>query len=87
VPIPDEQILLDYVHPNGPRVTHMRGLLLVNAMDNFKGWGVYDRYLEALSEKDRDRLVSTVVTSWVPIEAAELHYETASNLGIPDSVI
>ncbi len=87
MPAPDGEVLLDYVHPDGPRVTHMRGLLLVNAINNLKSWGVYDRYLEALSEKDRDWLVSTIVTSWVPIEAAELHYRTASQLNIPNSTI
>lgn len=78
-------VLLDYTHPEGPHVTHVRGLLLTNAIDNFKRWGVYEAYMSALSDEGRTWLVSTLATSWVPIEAAVAHYRKTSTLGISDS--
>ena len=79
------EILLDYESPTGPEVTHIRGLLLINAMDNLRSWGVFEAYLDLLSVDQRTLLTATIATSWVPIEHAVLHYETVEQLAIDET--
>ena len=83
----EPETLVEYVHPEGPLVTHVRGTMLVNAAENLKTWGVYDRYLELLQLDDRIWLVSTLATSWVPIETADAHYTAVGKLSIPDASV
>lgn len=54
------EILLDHESTHGPKVTHLRGLLLMNALDNLRGWGVYEKYLQLITPEYRSLLQSTI---------------------------
>jgi hypothetical protein len=81
------QILLDHQSPHGPKVTHLRGLLMMDALENLRGWGVYETYLERITPEYRSLLQSTLATSWVPVEHAVTHYSVAQTLGITDESV
>jgi hypothetical protein len=69
--------LLDYTSPHGPRVTHVRGILLANAQNNLREFGILEHYLEALPEHARGPLKGVIASSWIDMEIAVLHYRTA----------
>lgn len=81
------QVLLAYESPHGPKVTHLRGLLLMNALDNLRSWGVYEAYLERLTPEYRSLLMTTLATSWVPVEHAITHYQVAQQLDITQQMV
>lgn len=74
------EVVLDYTSPLGPNVTHMRGTLLVNSLDNLRTLGLYDRYLSALPASHRDVIPYTIAATWIPIDIALMHYETCDAL-------
>lgn len=69
-----DQILLEYTSPHGPLVTHLRGTVLASTQQNLKDLGLYDRYMDALTQEDRTRMSSLIASSWVDIEFATQHY-------------
>ena len=78
------EVVLDYVSPLGPNVTHMRGTLLVNSLDNLRTLGLYDRYLEALPPSHQEVIPYTIAASWIPIDIALIHYETCDAIGLSE---
>lgn len=78
------EVVLDYTSPLGPNVTHMRGTLLVNSLDNLRALGLYDRYLETLPPSHRDVIPYAIAASWIPIDIALLHYETCDAMGLSE---
>ena len=78
------ELAFEHVSAQGPRVKQIRGILLVNAIDNLREWGVYDRYLEALPAHARSVLPAVIASSWVDMDVAITHYETTENLGIDE---
>jgi hypothetical protein len=75
---------VDHVSAHGPKVTQLRGILLVNALANLREWGVYDRYLERLPPDARYTLPSIIASSWVDVGVAITHYEASAQLGIDE---
>jgi hypothetical protein len=78
------EVVLDYTSALGPNVTHMRGTLLVNSLDNLRAIGMYDRYLEVLPASHREVIPYTIAASWIPIDIAMLHYETCDAMGLSE---
>jgi hypothetical protein len=76
------ELLIDHVSAQGAQVTHIRGILLMNALDNLREWGLYERYLELLPQHARYMLQSVIASSWVEIAVASTHYEASEQLGI-----
>jgi hypothetical protein len=79
------ELLIDHVSAHGPQVTHIRGILLMNALDNLREWRLYERYLERLPQDARYMLQSVIASSWVEIGVAIMHYEASAQLGIEQS--
>ncbi|MEY4515125.1 MAG: hypothetical protein RLZZ450_7247 [Pseudomonadota bacterium] len=78
------EVILDYMSALGPNVTHMRGTLLVNSLDNLRALGLYDRYLGTLPASHQDVIPYTIAASWIPIDIALLHYETCDAMGLSE---
>lgn len=78
------EVVLDYMSPLGPNVTHMRGTLLVNSLDNLRALGLYDRYLDTLAPSHREVIPYTIAASWIPIDIALIHYETCDGMGLSE---
>lgn len=76
----DPELLVDHVNEHGPRVTHIRGTMIVNSRDSLREVGVYERYAELLPASHRDTLLYCLAASWLPIEDAQVHYQTCDQL-------
>ncbi len=71
----------------GPKVTHMRGLLLVKSVDNLRAAGLFERYAEGLDPTYKHQVLFTLASSWVPIEICDAHYAACDRMGLADSEI
>ena len=76
--------MVDHVSAHGTQVTQLRGILLMNAIDNLREWGLYERYLERLPPDARYTLQAVIASSWVDVGVAITHYEASAQLGIDE---
>lgn len=81
------EVLLDYLSPDGPVVTHVRGTLLATSLRVVKDANLYDRYVAALPKVHEEALLYSVASSWLPVDVMLAHYMTLESLGIPDEAI
>ncbi len=79
-----ERIILDYLSPYGPSVTHMRGTVISGALSNLKGAGFYDRYVGLLPSRYRETVIYGLASSWVTIDAVIAHYAACDELGLSE---
>jgi len=82
LPADQGELLVEHLSAYGPRVLRLRGILLMNAIENLRQWGVYERYLEQLSDGTQDALRSVIASSWVPIETVIEHYRVSDRLDV-----
>lgn len=82
---PAGRILIDHLHPEQSSVTHVKGLILVNSLDNLKRAGQFERYQVLLPEAHREAVLYAIAASWVPIAAAVAHYEACDQLMLSDA--
>jgi hypothetical protein len=78
------KVFLEYKHPDGASVTHIRGTLLVNSVTNLKLVGLYDTYAALLAPTDRERITTAIAASWQPVEVASAHYAACDQLDRDD---
>ena len=67
--------IVDYQSPEGPTITHVRGIMLMNSLGNLRELGLYDEYTRRMTPTDFDALAQSLATSWVPVRHAVAHYE------------
>lgn len=79
------KVLVDYRSPDGPTVTHMRGLLFVDALENLRTWDLYARYEQHIAREHRDAIAQALASSWVPMEHAIAHYAACDALQLNGS--
>jgi hypothetical protein len=77
-----ETVLADHVSEDGPTVTHVRGILLANGLQNLRQFGLYDTYCRLIPANHLEALQELVATTWLPVEHALAHYETCDRLSI-----
>jgi hypothetical protein len=80
------RVLLHHTSAHGPTVTHVRGILLANAQQNMKDFGMYQHYLELLPPTARGHLEGLIAASWIDIELALIHYMTVEQVAIQRNV-
>ncbi|MEM1416887.1 MAG: DUF2378 family protein [Myxococcota bacterium] len=64
-------------------MTRVRGTLLGSSITALRERGLYEAYLAALGESEREELVTLVPMSWIDIELALTHYRLVDRL-VPD---
>lgn len=69
------RLLIDHHSAAGPKVTQVRGSLVVSSLQTLRELGHYARYLELLKPEQRETVLGTLAMSWVSIETAMAHYE------------
>lgn len=77
---PPGEVLLDYVSPLGRTVTHVRGTVLVTALENLRSMNAFDRYFECLPSRYRDDIVYAIASSWLPVQLVVTHYNVCDEL-------
>ena len=80
------RVLLHHTSAHGPTVTHVRGILLANAQQNLKDFGLYQHYLELLPSSARGHLEGLIAASWIDIELALIHYMTVEQVAIARNI-
>lgn len=80
-------IVVDHQSSHGPAVTHIRGILLVKSLENLRKAELYERYVQALDPAQREQVLGAMATSWVPVEAAEMHYAACDRLALDEPMI
>jgi hypothetical protein len=78
------EVVVDYRSPGGPVVKSVRGVLLLSYVERLKAYGHYDRYLAAIPEAPRERLLYTTAMSWVPVELAMFHFAACDGLALTE---
>jgi len=79
-----DEVVCDHQSAGGPRVTQVRGTLLVSSLQTLRDAGHYERYLEQLAEPYREQVLYAIALSWVPVEVAIAHYAACDALSLPD---
>lgn len=77
---PSGKVVLEYTSPHGPKVTHVRGILLANAQNNLRELGVWEQYLARLPEVARGQLSGVIAATWMDVDIAAVHYQTAGQV-------
>jgi hypothetical protein len=80
-----EQVLLDYVDSNGPRVTHTRGILIAGSRAGLQSLGLFEQYAALLPPLHKDALLYCVANSWLPMDETLAHFEACDRLELTRS--
>jgi hypothetical protein len=80
----EPKLLVDHVSPLGPRVTNVRGSLLLASLKLLKESGHYPTYEADLPKEFRDTIVYALAASWLPSAAFVAHYDTVDRLNLSD---
>lgn len=81
------RIVVDYRSPDGPTVTHIRGMLLSNSLSSLRALNLEERYLDVLPASARTELNGIIASSWVEIEVAMMHFQVFERFEVPDEKI
>jgi hypothetical protein len=68
-------------------VTEARSTLIVSGIQTLRANGLYERYVELLSPRLRQDIMSLVAGLWIPGELALEHYRTMDRLALGKSTI
>jgi hypothetical protein len=78
------RVAVDYNSPDGPTVTHMRGMLVMNFLSKLRKRGFEEGYLKLLPPEARGGLDGVIASSWVEVDTALVHFRACEGLAIPD---
>jgi hypothetical protein len=67
--------------------TEARSTLIVSGIQTLRAKGLYDRYVDLLSPRLRQEIMSLVAGLWIPAELALEHYRTMDGLQLSTSAI
>jgi hypothetical protein len=79
------KVVLDYVAPEGPRVTHVRSTLLSSSVQTLRELGHFERYVASLPADTRDTILLTLAATWLPVAVADVHYAACDALRLSDA--
>lgn len=75
-----EEVVLDYMSPDGERITHIRSTLISSSIQTLKALGLLERYLDALAKKHHDAMLAPRAPSWTSEEEAAIHYAACNDM-------
>ena len=76
----DPKLLLEHVSPRGPKVTDVRGGLVLQSLKLLRDVGLYDAYAEALPPEHRETLLEALAASWISAPALVAHFRVVDAL-------
>lgn len=82
-----QRVLLDHSSTHGAIMRNVRGSLIASSLQTLREQGHYERYLALLPAQFRDTVLYGVASSWLPLEAAEAHYQACDDLALDDTEI
>jgi hypothetical protein len=84
VSVDERRVLLSHTSPGGPSAKHVRGSLIASSLQTLREVGLYDRYLKRLPATFRDDVLFALASSWLPMAAAEAHYQACEELELDE---
>jgi hypothetical protein len=79
------QGLVEYVSPYGKTVTHIRGIMFVDAIENLRAAGVLPRYESRIANRHLCAISEALATTWIPVEHVVAHYAACDELSMSDA--
>ena len=80
-PAPSTQrVLVEHMSSVGPTITHVRGLMLVNVLNNLRAVGMFEEYARVMPPMHLEVVTQTMATTWVPVAHLLAHYEACDRL-------
>ena len=76
------RVLVEHMSSVGPTITHVRGLMLVNALNNLRNVGMFDEYTHVMPPVQLEVVMQAIATSWVPVTHLVAHYEACDRLAL-----
>jgi hypothetical protein len=81
----DPQILVDYVSPQGPQVTDIRGVLIQSRLKQLREHELFDDYAARLPAQHKDSLLNALASSWVPVGVGVAHFEALDSMQLSEA--
>ncbi|MET0342551.1 MAG: hypothetical protein ABW252_16215 [Polyangiales bacterium] len=66
--------------PEGPTITHVRGIMMVNSVDNLRSVGLYDEYERLMPKAHLEVVQQSVAMAWIPVATTVAHYLVSDRL-------
>lgn len=83
----ESKTIIDYMCPDRPRVTELRGSLVVGALRLLKDGDHFDRYLTTVAPERRETVDFSLASSWISCDLASAYFTSIDNLQLSDSQI
>jgi hypothetical protein len=83
----EPKVVVDYMCPNRPQVTDLRGSLVVGALRLLKDGEHFERYMAMVPPERRDVVNFSLASSWITSEIAHGFFSSIDNLQLSDSQI
>lgn len=87
--VPREDVVVPFPAPRNevPRVSAVRGILIVTSLRAIKARNLYDGYLTHVDRSSRDQILAITPASWNPSALALAHYQACDDLNLTTNVI
>ncbi len=87
--VPSEEVVVPFPAPRNllPRVSAVRGILIVTSLRALRTRNLYDAYLTHVDPKARDAILAITAASWNPSALALEHYRACDRLNLTSAVI
>jgi hypothetical protein len=81
-----EEVVVPFVEGAARAVSAVRGTLIASSILSLRAHGYYERYVDHLPDRHRDRVLTAVATEWLEVDVAMAHYEACDALGLAAQV-
>ncbi len=87
--VPREEIVVPFPAPRNelPRVSAVRGILIVTSLRALRSRNLYDAYVAKVDPAARDAILAMGAASWNPSALALEHYRACDRLDLNSSVV
>jgi hypothetical protein len=79
------EVVVDYMSPDGERITHIRSTLISASIQTLKALGFFERYLRALPQGRHDAMLAPRAPGWTTEEEAAVHYTACDEMKLSEA--
>jgi hypothetical protein len=80
----EAKLLIEHISPQGPRMTSVRGSMIIGSLRLLRDSGHFPTYEAQLPAEHREAIVFALASSWLPAELLKVHFETVDTLNLSD---
>lgn len=82
IPAMHEEIVVPFEDSAAHPVSAVRGTLIASSILSLRAHGYYERYMEALPDAYRNRIVTAIAAEWLGVDVVMAHYAACDALGL-----